>query len=55
LKYPDAILATYNRRQMKNLKHASETFVKKTCEKHLKTIAAHTPSRKILATYATSR
>jgi hypothetical protein len=41
LKHPDAILATYKRRQMKHLKHASETSAK-TCEKHLKTIATHT-------------
>jgi hypothetical protein len=38
LKHPNATVATYKRRQMKQLKHASETFTK-TTEKHLKTIA----------------
>jgi hypothetical protein len=28
LKHPDAILATYKRRQMKHLKHASEILAK---------------------------
>jgi hypothetical protein len=28
LKHPDVILATYKRRQMKHLKHASETLAK---------------------------
>jgi len=40
LKYPDAIFATYNRRQMRHLKHVSETLAK-TREKHLKTVVTH--------------
>jgi hypothetical protein len=36
LKHRDATLATYARRQMKNLKHAFETLAKKTPTKHLK-------------------
>jgi hypothetical protein len=42
LKHRDATLTTYVWRQMKHLKHASETFAKKTPEKHLKTITKHT-------------
>jgi hypothetical protein len=38
LKHLDSIVAAYKRRQMKHLKHASETLAK-TPEKHLKTIA----------------
>jgi hypothetical protein len=38
LKYPDATPATYKRRQMKYLKHASETLAK-IPRKHLKNIA----------------
>jgi hypothetical protein len=38
LKHPDATIATYKRRQMKHLKHVSETPTK-TPEKHSKTIA----------------
>jgi hypothetical protein len=30
LKYPDATLVTYKRRQMKQLKHVSETLAKHT-------------------------
>jgi hypothetical protein len=59
LKRPDATLATYERRQMKYFKHASEIFAK-TTEKHLKTIAnIHNIHIKYLQrmreTYATSR
>jgi hypothetical protein len=38
LKYLDATLAIYKRRQIKYLKHMSKTL-EKTPEKHLKTIA----------------
>jgi hypothetical protein len=37
LKYPDAILTTYKRRQMKHLKYVFGTLAK-THEKHLKTL-----------------
>jgi hypothetical protein len=51
LKYSDATLATYKRRQMKHLKHASEILAK-TLEKHLKTITNITQHPdKILRTY----
>jgi hypothetical protein len=43
LKHPDATLATYILRQMKHMKHASETLAKtaeKTLENHCKTYAA---------------
>jgi hypothetical protein len=54
LKHPDAIVATYRRRQMKHLKQSSETLVK-TPEKHLKTIAniynIHMKYLKTLETY----
>jgi hypothetical protein len=33
LKYPMATLATYKRRQMKDLRHAFETFATHTCTK----------------------
>jgi hypothetical protein len=38
LKHPDAIVATYKRRQIKHLKQVSETLAK-TPEEHLKIIA----------------
>jgi hypothetical protein len=41
LKHSDATLVTNVRRQMKHLKHASETFAK-TPEKHLKSLQKHT-------------
>jgi hypothetical protein len=41
LKHPDAILATYVRRQMKHLKHVSQTLAK-TPEKHLKSLQTYT-------------
>jgi hypothetical protein len=37
LKHPDAALATYRRRQIKHLKHASENTCKKILEKPLQT------------------
>jgi hypothetical protein len=40
LKHSDAIFATYKRRQMKYLEHASETLAK-TFEKHLKNHSKH--------------
>jgi hypothetical protein len=40
-KHPNAILAAYILRQMKYMKHVSETLAK-TSEKHLKTITKHT-------------
>jgi hypothetical protein len=50
LKYPDATLATYVRRQMKYLKHASKMLTK-TPEKTLETIANVRNIHKTLATY----
>jgi hypothetical protein len=38
MKYPDAIVAIYKSRQMKHLRHVSETLAK-IIRKHLKTIA----------------
>jgi hypothetical protein len=38
LKHSDATLPTYKRRQMKHLKHVSETLAE-TPKEHLKTIA----------------
>jgi hypothetical protein len=47
LKHPDTTLATYKKRQMKHLKHASETLAKQ-----LKTTAnIHKHPNKTLATY----
>jgi hypothetical protein len=54
LKHPDATLATYVRRQMKQLEHASKILAK-THEKHLKTIANHMQQPDTtLATYVSS-
>jgi hypothetical protein len=39
MKHSDAILATYKRRQMKHMKHVSETLAKTHEKKHFKTIA----------------
>ena len=51
LKHRDATLPIYVRRQMKHLKYVSK-ILKKTPEKHLKTIAKHTQyPNKTLATY----
>jgi hypothetical protein len=51
LKHTDTTLATSRKRQMKHLKHVSETHAK-TFEKHLKTIAKHMQDPdKTLATY----
>jgi hypothetical protein len=52
LKHPDAINATYVRKQIKHLKHVSETLAK-TTEKHLKTFATRMQHQiKTFATYA---
>jgi hypothetical protein len=40
LKHPDAIVATYKRRQMKNLRQASETLAK-TLEKTVENYCKH--------------
>jgi hypothetical protein len=42
LKHLDATLATYKRRQMKHLKHASETLDKKNHQKTLENRCKHT-------------
>jgi hypothetical protein len=41
VKYPDATLATYQKRQMKRLKYASATLAKILIQRTNKTLATH--------------